>query len=92
MIKLDYFIAPMALFNLHINDVLSNPQSMDAIKRTLKTRQIIIENIKEQMGLIAVSSLKPEPIPVNVKVILIGSSEAYHFYTIMTGILRNISG
>ncbi|NMA67514.1 MAG: AAA family ATPase, partial [Clostridiaceae bacterium] len=64
---------------LHINDVLSNPQSMDAIKRTLKTRQIVIENIKEQMGLIAVSSLKPEPIPVNVKVILIGSSEAYNF-------------
>lgn len=64
---------------LHINDVLSNPQSLDAIKRTLKTRQIVIENIKEQMGLIAVSSLKPEPIPVNVKVILIGSSEAYHF-------------
>lgn len=63
---------------LQINDVLSNPQSFEAIKRTLKTRQIIIENIKEQMGLVAVSALKPEPIPVNVKIILVGSSEIYH--------------
>lgn len=63
---------------LQINDVLSNPQSFEAIKRTLKTRQIIIENIKEQMGLVAVSALKPEPIPINVKIILIGSAEVYH--------------
>lgn len=63
---------------LQINDVLSNPQSFEAIKRTLKTRQIIIENIKEQMGLVAVSALKPEPIPINVKIILVGSSEIYH--------------
>ena len=30
------------------------------------------------MGLVAVSALKPEPIPINVKVILVGSSELYH--------------
>lgn len=64
---------------LQINDVLANPQSFEAIKRTLKTRQIVIENIKEQMGLVAVSALKPEPIPVNVKIIFIGSSELYQF-------------
>ncbi len=63
---------------LQVNDVLSNPQSFEAIKRTLKTRQIIIENIKEQMGLVAVSALKPEPIPISVKIILVGSSEIYH--------------
>jgi predicted ATP-dependent protease len=75
---------------LQINDVLSNPQSFEAIKRTLKTRQIIIENIKEQMGLVAVSALKPEPIPINVKIILVGSSELYHCFTIMTVISRSI--
>ncbi len=62
---------------LQINDVLSNPQSYEAIKRTLKTRQILIENIKEQMGLVAVSILKPEPIPINVKILLVGSDELY---------------
>lgn len=63
---------------LHANDVLSNPQSYEAIKRTLRTKKIVIENIKEQMGLISVSALKPEPIPVDVKIILIGSSKIYH--------------
>lgn len=63
---------------LQASDVLYNPQSFEAIKRTLKTRQIIIENIREQMGLAAVSALKPEPIPVNVKIILVGSEELYH--------------
>lgn len=81
----DYTLIKPGLFHqanggfliLQINDVLSNPQSFEAIKRTLKTRQIIIENIKEQMGLVAVSALKPEPIPINVKIIFVGSSEIY---------------
>lgn len=63
---------------LQMMDVLNNPQSWEVIKRTLKTRQITIENIKEQMGLVAVSPIKPEPIPVDVKVILIGSPMIYH--------------
>ena len=63
---------------LQIDDVLANPQSFEAIKRTLKTRQIVIENIKEQMGLVSVSAIRPEPIPINVKIILVGSPEIYH--------------
>lgn len=63
---------------LQILDVLNNPQSWEVVKRTLKTRQISIENIKEQMGLVAVSPIKPEPIPVDVKIILIGSPDIYH--------------
>ena len=82
----DYTLIKPGLFHqanggfliLQVNDVISNPQSFEAIKRTLKTRQIIIENIKEQMGLVAVSALKPEPIPINVKIILVGSTEIYH--------------
>lgn len=82
----DYTLIKPGLFHqanggflvLQANDVLSNPQSFEAIKRTLKTRQVLIENIKEQMGLVAVSALKPEPIPIDVKIILVGSAEIYH--------------
>lgn len=82
----DYTLIKAGLFHqanggfliLQVNDVLSNPQSFEAIKRTLRTKQIVIENIKEQMGLISVSALKPEPIPADVKIILIGSSKVYH--------------
>ena len=62
---------------LQARDVLNNVQSWEALKRVLRTRQITIENIKEQMGLVAVSSLKPEPIPIDVKVILVGSAQIY---------------
>lgn len=77
----DYTMIKAGLFHqanggyliLQAKDVLNNVQSWEALKRVLKTRQITIENIKEQMGLVAVSALKPEPIPLNVKVILVGS-------------------
>lgn len=62
---------------LQAKDVLSNVQSWEALKRVLRTRQIAIENMKEQMGLVAVSTLKPEPIPIDIKVILVGSEYLY---------------
>ena len=62
---------------LQAKDILSNPQSWEALKRILRTKQICIENIKEQMGLVAVSTLKPEPIPIDVKVILVGNAHLY---------------
>ena len=58
---------------LQAKDILNNIQSWEALKRVLRSREIAIENMKEQMGLIAISTLKPEPIPVDVKVILVGS-------------------
>jgi len=62
---------------LQAKDVLSNIQSWDVLKRILRTRQISIESMREQIGLVAVSTLKPEPIPVDVKVILVGNPMLY---------------
>lgn len=62
---------------LQAMDVLSNTQSWEALKRVLKTKKVSIENLRELIGLSSVSSLKPEPIPVEVKVILIGNSYVY---------------
>ena len=63
---------------LQMTDLASNPQSFEAVKRTLKTRLITIEPMKDQMNVMGLASLKPEPIPVNVKVILIGSPEIHN--------------
>jgi len=63
---------------LQAKDVLSNAQSWEALKRVLKTKEITIENMREQMGLAVVSTLKPEPIPVDIKVILVGSEYIYN--------------
>ncbi|HCT65354.1 MAG TPA: ATP-dependent protease [Lachnospiraceae bacterium] len=62
---------------LQAHDVLSNVQSWEAIHRVVKTREISMESIREQMGGVLAPTLRPEPIPVNVKVIMIGSTYYY---------------
>lgn len=59
-------------------DVLINPGVWEAMKRILKTRKLTIESLGEQYGLIAMASLKPQAIPVDVKVIMLGSTYLYH--------------
>lgn len=59
-------------------DVLTSPMSWDALKRTMRSGEIKIENIAEGYGLIPTSSLRPEAIPINLKVILIGNSYIYY--------------
>ncbi|MGB9779683.1 Lon protease family protein [Caldanaerobacter sp.] len=63
---------------LQAKDVLSYPFAWDALKRSLKTEKIIIENISSQYGFLSISSLKPEPIRLSVKVVLIGTPYLYY--------------
>jgi lon-related putative ATP-dependent protease len=59
-------------------DLLRSYFSYEALKRSLKNKKINIEDLGEQLGLISTKSLKPEPIPLNVKIILIGDPYIYH--------------
>ncbi|VBB08557.1 endopeptidase la (lon) serine protease (s16) signature [Lucifera butyrica] len=63
---------------LNARDLLTNIQSWEALKRVLKTKKLHIENLGEQFGMLAMASLKPQPIPVNVKVILVGNPYIYY--------------
>jgi lon-related putative ATP-dependent protease len=58
-------------------DVLRNPFAWDALKRALISRQIRIENLGEQFSPVPTASLTPEPISLDVKVVLIGSPLLY---------------
>lgn len=62
---------------LQVRDVIANPGAWEGLKRVLKTREGCIENLGEQFGLLAMSSLRPQAIPVSVKVILIGNPYLY---------------
>ena len=59
-------------------DVLTKPGVWDAMKRVLKTKKLYIESLGEEYGLIAMASVKPQAIPVDVKVVILGSSHIYH--------------
>jgi len=63
---------------VRINDILANLQSWEGIKRTLRDKKLTIEEIGERLGFVATKSLKPEPIPLDIKVIIIGEPMFYY--------------
>jgi lon-related putative ATP-dependent protease len=58
-------------------DLLTNSICYENLKRVLRVHEIGIDNSLEQRSAMVMVSLKPEPIPLDVKVILIGSEEIY---------------
>jgi len=58
-------------------DVLRNPFSWDALKRIIKKNEVKIEDIGELYG-IATAGIKPEPIPISLKIIMLGSPWLYY--------------
>ncbi|KGG80251.1 ATP-dependent protease [Caloranaerobacter azorensis H53214] len=56
-------------------DILTNPFAWDGLKRALISREIKIENIIK--GSVVAETLKPEPIPLDIKVIVIGDYYTY---------------
>jgi lon-related putative ATP-dependent protease len=60
-----------------VEELLINPFSYEGLKRALKSEHVNIEEIEERYGFLGTKSLKPEPIPLSVKVILIGDPYLY---------------
>lgn len=58
---------------LNIHDLLSDPFSWEALKKSLKYGETTVENIGEQYRLVPTVGLKPAAIPLNLKLILIGT-------------------
>jgi lon-related putative ATP-dependent protease len=63
---------------LPVDELLRNPFAWDSLKRALSNREIAIEDTADRLGFITTKSLKPEPIPLDVKVVLIGQPEVYY--------------
>lgn len=58
-------------------ELLRNLFSYDSLKRALKNDCITIEEAGERLGFIVTKGLRPSPIPLNIKVILIGGPILY---------------
>jgi lon-related putative ATP-dependent protease len=58
--------------------LLTQPFSWEALKRALATREIRIESPGQMYGLISTGSLEPEPIPLDVKVVVLGDRLLYY--------------
>ena len=58
--------------------LLVQPFAWDSLKRVLRSREIRIESVGQMLGLVSTVSLEPEPIPLDVKVVLFGERQLYY--------------
>ncbi len=63
---------------LNAYDVLTSVGVWPALKRAIRNKEVTVEDPFEQFGLIAAQGLRPEPIPIAVKIVLIGDPMVYH--------------
>jgi len=63
---------------LDIEQLMRHPFVYDALKRALRNRCLVIEDVSELYGFMTSTALRPSPIPINIKVIIIGQTSAYH--------------
>ncbi len=63
---------------LDCREVLLNVFSYEALKRCIRNQEIKIEDMAEQFRLIATVTLKPEPVPLHCKIVLLGNPFLYY--------------
>lgn len=63
---------------LPAQELLTSPFSWEALKRALRSGVARVENLSEFIGGVPTATLRPEPIPVDLKVIIIGQPR--HFF------------
>lgn len=56
----------------------TSPFVWDSLKRAIRNREIGIEDVMEQQRFSPVVALKPEPVPLDCKIVLIGTQELYN--------------
>ncbi len=68
---------------LYDRDVLANPGVWEALKRMIKNRELRIEEPATFFGWLPPQGLRPDPIPTDTKVIMIGEPFLYHYLSTM---------
>jgi lon-related putative ATP-dependent protease len=58
--------------------LFSEPYAWSALKRVLVRQEIVIEDLAHIAGLMSTATLEPSPVPLKVKVILVGERQIYY--------------
>lgn len=58
--------------------LLTSSFAYESLKRALRSGEIRIETIEQMLSLASTISLEPEPIPLDIKVVLVGEAEIYY--------------
>lgn len=62
---------------INMENILNSSLSWENLKKILYTRQLVFENVRELFGALPIKTIEPEPIPLDLKVILIGNEFLY---------------
>ena len=68
---------------LEARNLLQQGLAWDGLKRALRNREIKVESIGQFFGLVSAATLEPEPIPLNVKVVMIGEEWLYQLLNML---------
>jgi len=63
---------------LDADKLLAQPYAWEGLKRALKARQLRIESLGQVYGLMSTLTIEPEPLPLDVKVVLVGERLLYY--------------
>lgn len=63
---------------LDAEKLLTAPFAWDSLKRALTSREVRIESPERIMSIATTITLEPEPVPLDVKVVLMGSRQIYY--------------
>lgn len=71
-------------------DLIANGICYEALKKALRIKEISIENAADQRSSMVMVSLKPEPIPLDVKVLVVGNDQIYQTLLAMDSDFRKL--
>jgi lon-related putative ATP-dependent protease len=63
---------------VHAQDLLRDPTAWEGLKRALKNKEIELDDPGEPGRMVTIASLRPEPLPLAIKVCLIGTPDLYY--------------
>ncbi|MCX8087090.1 MAG: AAA family ATPase [Rhodocyclaceae bacterium] len=63
---------------LDADKLFTQPYAWEGLKRALRSRQLRIESLGQIFGLMSTLTIEPEPLPLDVKVVLIGERLLYY--------------
>ncbi|MEW6569888.1 MAG: AAA family ATPase [Nitrospirota bacterium] len=66
---------------LNIRDVLINPGVWEGLKRVIKTKEVRVEDPGEQFGFFIPQGMRPEPMPIDFKIVVMGDDLLYQLLT-----------
>jgi predicted ATP-dependent protease len=67
---------------LNIYDVLINPAVWEGLKRVIKTKEVRVEDPGEQFGFFAPIGMRPEPMPIEFKIVVMGDDSLYQLLSL----------